>query len=86
MSFHPKQFDTFFREIKVEFLDKKNEDFEWCLRERNINFDDYFFLISGAVLSLVLFKRKAWPLVFGTGSGFGMAYSNCEHQFNALKK
>ena len=28
-------------------------------------------LAVGAVLSLVLFKRRAWPLVFGTGSGFG---------------
>ena len=28
-------------------------------------------LAVGAILSLVLFKRRAWPLFFGTGSGFG---------------
>ena len=37
---------------------------------------------SGAVLSLVLFKRKSWPMVFGLGSGFGMAYTNCEQEIN----
>ena len=39
-------------------------------------------LFSGAVLSLVLFKRKSWPMVFGLGSGFGMAYTNCEQEIN----
>ena len=41
-----------------------------------------FLYVSGAVLSLVLFKRRAWPLVFGTGAGFGAAYSNCEREIN----
>jgi len=39
-------------------------------------------LAIGAVLSLVLFKRKSWPMVFGLGSGFGMAYTNCEQEIN----
>merc|ERR1712170_118715 len=43
-------------------------------------------LAVGAVLSLVLFKRRAWPLFFGTGSGFGMAYSNCEREINSAVK
>uniref|UniRef100_A0A0K8RFJ3 MICOS complex subunit MIC10 n=1 Tax=Ixodes ricinus TaxID=34613 RepID=A0A0K8RFJ3_IXORI len=29
----------------------------------------------GVVFSLVLFKRRAWPVVFGLGSGFGMGYN-----------
>ena len=31
---------------------------------------------------MVLFKRKSWPMVFGLGSGFGMAYTNCEQEIN----
>ena len=23
-----------------------------------------------------------WPVTFGVGSGFGMGYSNCEHELN----
>ena len=39
-------------------------------------------LAIGAVLSLVLFKRKSWPMVLGLGSGFGMAYTNCEQEID----
>ncbi|OQR79364.1 mitochondrial inner membrane organizing system protein 1 isoform 1 [Tropilaelaps mercedesae] len=37
----------------------------------------------GAVASLILFRRRIWPLTFGLGSGFGMGYSNCQHDFKA---
>merc|ERR1711953_993379 len=33
----------------------------------------------GSLLSLVLFKRKLWPITFGLGTGFGIGYSNCQH-------
>ncbi|KAL1428485.1 hypothetical protein MTO96_002859 [Rhipicephalus appendiculatus] len=36
----------------------------------------------GALFSLLLFKRRAWPVIFGIGSGFGMGYNNCQHTFN----
>nr|XP_040573663.1 MICOS complex subunit Mic10-like [Lepeophtheirus salmonis] len=36
----------------------------------------------GAVASLLLFKRRLWPVIFGIGSGFGMGYSNCNHELN----
>jgi len=39
-------------------------------------------LTVGTAFSLLLFKRKMWPVTFGLGSGFGMGYSNCEHEFN----
>eukprot|EP00094_Tigriopus_californicus_P004390 TCALIF_04231-PA protein Name:"Similar to MINOS1 Mitochondrial inner membrane organizing system protein 1 (Homo sapiens)" AED:0.24 eAED:0.24 QI:321/1/0.5/1/0/0/2/0/51 len=39
--------------------------------------------MRGATFSLFLFKRRAWPVIFGTGSGFGMAYSNCQNAFNS---
>ena len=36
----------------------------------------------GSVLSLLLFKRKMWPISFGFGAGFGMGYNNCERDIN----
>ncbi len=44
-----------------------------------------FFLlcIPGGFFSFVLFRRRAWPLIFGMGSGFGMGYANCQHEFRA---
>jgi len=69
---------------KVNSEDILGQKWDKCIVDAGIKMSSG--LAIGAVLSLVLFKRKAWPLVFGTGSGFGMAYSNCEHQFNALKK
>lgn len=39
--------------------------------------------LAGVVFSALLFKRKSWPIVFGTGSGFGMGYANCQNEFNA---
>ena len=39
-------------------------------------------LAIGSIFSLLLFKRRPWPLVFGLGSGFGMGYQNCQIEFN----
>ena len=39
-------------------------------------------LTMGGIFSLLLFKKKAWPITFGIGTGFGMGYSNCEHDLN----
>ena len=39
-------------------------------------------LAIGSIFSLMLFKRRTWPIVFGLGSGLGMGYQNCQVEFN----
>lgn len=39
-------------------------------------------LAVGGVGSLILFKRKAWPLLVGSGFGIGLAYGNCEKEIS----
>ncbi|KAG4079070.1 hypothetical protein HA402_001725 [Bradysia odoriphaga] len=40
-------------------------------------------LFIGTVFSLLFFKRRAFPIVLGTGFGIGVAYRNCEQELNA---
>ena len=42
-------------------------------------------LAVGTVFSLVLFRRRAWPVVFGLGSGFGFATNDLNHDLNDSK-
>ena len=65
----------------------KSEDFfgqKWdkCLVDGGLKLAGGFTV--GAILSLVMFKRRSWPIVFGLGSGFGMAYSNCQSELNSI--
>ncbi|KAG8774879.1 hypothetical protein FRB91_007459 [Serendipita sp. 411] len=38
-------------------------------------------LSVGVIASVVLFKRRAWPVALSTGVGIGMSYSDCERSF-----
>ncbi|TPP64822.1 MICOS complex subunit MIC10 [Fasciola gigantica] len=35
----------------------------------------------GIIFSVLLAKRRPWPVVFGTGLGLGMSISNCNNDF-----
>ncbi|GBM54478.1 hypothetical protein AVEN_217163-1 [Araneus ventricosus] len=55
------------------------ETWDYCLADSLIKFGSG--LAVGSVLSLVMFKRKKWPIIFGAGAGFGMGLANCQHSF-----
>ncbi|KAJ7172085.1 hypothetical protein C8R46DRAFT_137910 [Mycena filopes] len=40
---------------------------------------------AGVVLSVVLFKRRTWPIALSTGFGGGIAYADCDRAFNAAR-
>ncbi|KAJ1978873.1 Mitochondrial inner membrane organizing system component [Dimargaris cristalligena] len=37
---------------------------------------------AGVVGSVLLFRRRTWPVWAGTGFGIGHAYSECQRQFH----
>ncbi|XP_061544399.1 MICOS complex subunit Mic10-like isoform X2 [Phycodurus eques] len=37
----------------------------------------------GIVFSVLLFKRRTWPVSFGAGLGLGMGYSNCQNDIRS---
>ncbi|XP_077386727.1 MICOS complex subunit Mic10-like isoform X2 [Festucalex cinctus] len=37
----------------------------------------------GIIFSVLLFKRRTWPVSFGVGLGLGMGYSNCQNDFRS---
>ncbi|EPQ31006.1 uncharacterized protein PFL1_01195 [Pseudozyma flocculosa PF-1] len=39
---------------------------------------------AGVVLSVLLFKRRAFPVWLATGFGMGSAYTDCERSFNPV--
>ncbi|XP_054087761.1 MICOS complex subunit MIC10-like [Zeugodacus cucurbitae] len=39
-------------------------------------------LLVGVSFSLLLLKRKTWPLLIGAGFGVGVAFKTCERHLN----
>ncbi|KIY49836.1 hypothetical protein FISHEDRAFT_65207 [Fistulina hepatica ATCC 64428] len=40
---------------------------------------------AGIVASVILFRRKTWPISLATGFGAGMAYADCDRSFNPTR-
>lgn len=39
---------------------------------------------SGILLSVLLFRRRSWPVWLGTGFGLGSGWTDCERSFNPV--
>ncbi|KAA1474580.1 DUF543-domain-containing protein [Dentipellis sp. KUC8613] len=39
----------------------------------------------GVVASVILFRRRAWPIALTTGFGAGAAYADCDRSFNPAR-
>jgi len=39
-------------------------------------------LVLGGIFSLVLFRRRIWPIYLGLGSGLGFAANDLQHDLN----
>lgn len=66
----------------------KTEDIHPRLWERfvaNTLIKTGYGLSLGAIFSLFLLKRKAWPVVFGTGTGVGFALSDYNKDLKSIK-
>ncbi|CAF0976395.1 unnamed protein product [Rotaria sp. Silwood1] len=62
---------------------KNGEKWNQCLTDSIIKTASGLTL--GLVFSALLFKRRPWPVFFGTGIGIGMAYSNCQNELRSPK-
>ncbi|KAF8624665.1 hypothetical protein AX17_006996 [Amanita inopinata Kibby_2008] len=40
---------------------------------------------AGVVASVLLFRRRTWPIALATGFGAGAAYADCDRSFNPAR-
>jgi len=64
---------------KIRSEDQLGHKWDRCLADTSIKIASGLGL--GIVFSVLFFRRRPWPAVFGTGIGLGMGYANCEHDF-----
>jgi len=63
----------------VRSEDELGSKWDHCLADTSVKLASGLGL--GIVFSVLFFKRRPWPVIFGTGVGLGMGYANCEHAF-----
>ncbi|KAG1819191.1 uncharacterized protein BJ212DRAFT_1479313 [Suillus subaureus] len=39
----------------------------------------------GVVASVIIFRRRTWPIALSTGFGMGAAYADCDRSFNPAR-
>ncbi|KAH9834814.1 DUF543-domain-containing protein [Rhodofomes roseus] len=39
----------------------------------------------GVIASVILFRRRGWPIALSTGFGAGAAYADCDRSFNPAR-
>ncbi|KAN0094609.1 protein of unknown function (DUF543) domain containing protein [Tylopilus felleus] len=39
----------------------------------------------GVVASVILFRRRTWPIALSSGFGMGAAYADCDRSFNPAR-
>ena len=66
------------QEIHISYLNKKFRA-KLAVEIKIIKLHFYFL---GAILSVVFFKKKSWPLIFGSGSGFFISFIRCKQAFD----
>ncbi|XP_064383848.1 MICOS complex subunit Mic10-like isoform X2 [Halichondria panicea] len=69
-------------ERKVASEDEPGEKWDRCIADAIVKTGTGFGL--GLAFSLLLFKRRPWPVALGSGFGLGYASSNCQHDFRRL--
>ncbi|KAL4221509.1 MICOS complex subunit MIC10 [Mactra antiquata] len=66
-------------ENSVRSEDVLGQKWDRCLADTSIK------TVTGAavgiVFSVLFFKKRPWPVTLLAGIGFGMGYSNCQHDF-----
>ena len=82
----PQEFTT----LPTEKVSKKEDDLRRKETEAEQRMErcgsDFFVKCStgfllGSIFSIFFFRRRAWPVAFGGGIGFGTAMKNCENEF-----
>jgi len=58
--------------------DELGRKWDRCLTDGLLKFGGG--ILIGGLSSLVLFKRRKWPVILGSGFGMGLAFGNCERE------
>ncbi|KFM78300.1 Mitochondrial inner membrane organizing system protein 1, partial [Stegodyphus mimosarum] len=72
-------FSTYNFKMTTNSEEVVGETWDYCVADTLIKTGSG--LAVGGILSLIAFKRRKWPILFGLGTGFGMGLANCQHAF-----
>ncbi|KAG9019364.1 hypothetical protein FRB90_003468 [Tulasnella sp. 427] len=68
---------------RVGSEDVVGKQFDRCLADTIVKVGIGFSV--GVVGSVLLFKRRQWPIMLSTGFGAGFAINDCDRQFNPAR-